>query len=256
MSNKINKDEELQNSNTLGSNAKNESSNKLIGNKRIKPDSEEKKENKKICNYCNKIPSCEYLEFDDSTTKQTFIDFFSKKIKDENFTKSLTEIINKTAINKSKSSNLICDNCFLDKFINGGLEKIFNAHKKESNSAEDIYLNEEGKNKLEKIYDVYSTSLSTAINKLKELKEKYAKTVQSTRELLGATAIQVMLSNNRDPFLDIKKRMDSCLNNLEEIDEKFGSLIIDFTNKEEMKMLYIGGINNSDNSIKNKLLSS
>ena len=257
MSNKTNEEnkEEPQYSITLSSNTKKESSNKLIGNKRIKPDTEEKKENKKICNYCNKIPSCESLEFDDSTPKQNIIDFFSKKIKDENFIKLLTENINKMTLNKDKITNVICDNCFLNAFINGGLERIFNTQKKESNSTEDKPQNEDQKNKLKKIIDLYSLSLSLAINKLKELKEKYMKTIKSTKELFDTTALQVMLSNNRDPFQDIKRKMDSCLKNLKEIDENFESLIHDFSYKEEMKILYIEGVNNNDNLINNKLLS-
>jgi len=253
MSNKINKEnkEEPQNSNTLSSNSKKESSNKLIGNKRIKPDTEDKKENKKICNYCNKIPSCDFLEFDDSTPKQNIIDIFTKKIKDENFIKSLTERINKTTLNKDKNSNVICDNCFLNSFISGGLERIFNTQKKESNSNEDIPQNEEGENKLKKIDDI---SLSLAIKKLKDLKVKYEKTIKSTKELLETIVLQVMLSNNRDLFQEIKKKMDSCLKNLSEIDDNFESLINDFSYKEEMIKLYIGGVNNNDNSANNNLL--
>ena len=257
MSNKINKEskEEQQNENTLSPNTKKESSNKLIGNKRIKPDTEEKKENKKICNYCNKIPTCESLEFDDSTPKQNIIDFFTKKIKDENFLKLLTEIINKTTLNKEKNTNVICDNCFLNSFINGGLERIFNTQKKESNSIEDKSQNEEGKNNLKKIFELYSGILNSAISKLKKLKEKYTTTITSTQELLSTTAIQVMLSNNRDPFQEIKRKMDICLTNLKEIDENFDSLIKDFSNKEKMKMFYIEGVNNNDNSTNIHLLS-
>ena len=258
MSNKTNEEnkEEPQYSITLSSNTKKESSNKLIGNKRIKPDNEEKKENKenkKACN-CNKIPSCESLKFDNSTPKQNIIDFFAKKIKDEDFIKSLTESINKTTLNKDRNTNVMCDNCFLNAFISGGLERIFNTQKKESNSNEDISQNEEGKNKLKKIIDLYSTSLNLAISKLKDLKVKYAQTIKSTKDLFDTTALQVMLSNNRDPFQDIKKKMDICLKNLKEIDENFESLINDFSNKEEMKMLYIGGVNNKDNSTNNNLL--
>ena len=259
MSNKANKEnkEEPQSSNTLSSNIKKEASNKLIGNKRIKPDTEEKKENQiqKICNYCKQIPSCELLEFDESNQKQNIIDFFSKKIKDENFIKLLTESINKAILNKDKNTNAICENCFLNAFINGGLERIFNTQKKEVNSAEDISQNEDGKNKLKKIIDLYSVSLSLAINKLKDLKVKYTKTIENTKELFSTTAIQVMLSNNRDPFQGIKRKMDSCLKILKEIDDNFESLINDFIYKEEMKILYIGGVNNNDNSFNNDLLS-
>ena len=249
--NKENKEEEPQNRDILSTNTKKESINTLIGNKRIRSDSEEKIEIKKVCKYCNKIPAYEALEYDNSTPKENIINFISKQIKDENFVKLLVEIINKKAINQDKKNNIICDNCFINAFINGGLDKVFNSQKTVLNQFQE---SEDKKNNLKNIIDLYSVNLSIAINNLKELKVKYSMTVKNTKDLFKTTALQVMLSNNKDPFQDIKKKMDNCEKNFKEIEDIFESLINDLSSKEELKMFYIEGINNNDDSSKNNLL--
>jgi len=253
MSTKGNKEniEEPQNKEISSSNTKKEALSKLIGNKRIRDDNEEKNEIRKICNYCNKIPISEVLEFCDSTPIKNIINFISKQIKDEKFIKLLTEIINKKTINQDKSTNILCDNCFINTFINGGLDKVFNSQKSELNIFQE---NEDKKNNLKKIIDLYSVNLSIAINNLKDLKMKYSETVKNTKELFNTTAVQVMLSNNKDPFQDLKKKMDNCEKNLKEIEDIFESLINDLTSKEELKMFYIEVINNNDDTSKNNLL--
>ena len=249
--NKENKEEEPQNKDILNTKTKKESLITLVGNKRIRSDTEEKIEIKKICKYCNKIPTYEVLEYDDSTPKKNIINFISKQIKDENFIKLLTEIINKKIINQDKKNNIICDNCFKNAFINGGLDKVLNSQKAALNPFQE---SEDKKNNLKKIIDLYSVNLSIAINNLKELKAKYSKTVKNTKDLFNITALQVMLSNNKDPFQDLKKKMDNCEKNLKEIEDNFESLINDLSSKEELKMFYIEGLNNNDDSSKNNLL--
>ena len=96
--------------------------------------------------------------------------------------------------------------------------------------------------------------MSIAINYLKDLKVKYSKPVNNTKDLFNTTALQIMLNNNKDPFQDLKTKMDISEKNLKEIEDNFESLINDLSSKEELKIFFIEGINNNDDSSKNNLL--
>ena len=265
MSSQSNKQKKEDSHNKLGHSPKNDLSNTLIGNKRERPKSDEKNGNNKICDHCNTVKS-DFLEIDDYTPNKNIIDFISKNIKDENLRKHMTDFIIKKFPNKDKYSqnksnnnqninkNIICIECFIETFTKGGLEKIFIGQKNENNYPIREINNNEQKNNLKEITDLYSINLNLAISTLKQLKVEYHKTIKSTNDLFSNLAIQIMLSNNKEPFQDLKRKMDNCTKNLKEIEENFESLINDLTSKEELKKIFIEGIYDNDNFSKNNLI--
>ena len=261
MSHKTNKQnkEDIIHINSSSSSTKKESSNALIGNKRIRPKTQEQIDNKKICNYCNKASSSDFLEFNDSTPTQNIINYISKKIKDENFKRILSENFNSMMIksdnkNQNTTNNIICDNCFLYNFISGGLDKIFNCHKTELNQSQDSTQSEEIIN-LKKQFDLYSLNIRFSINKLKDLKSKYSMIYKNTKDLFNIS-IQIMINSNKDVIQYLKRNIDECLINLKEIDNSFESLINDLSSKDNFQKLITEGSNNTDISNKNNLLTS
>ena len=249
----------------------------LTGNKRERTkesqDEEEQEQNQekknincsfKICNYCKNINAIEILEFDETTQNQTIIDYISKIIKDSNFIKIIKDnieyILKNKDNNKLKNKIIICSQCFLNIFIAGGLEKIFfekRDDKDESSNIQNKYLdlneNDQKKN-LKQIVDIYSINLNLAIKSIKDLKSKYSKVIKSANDIFKNTAIRMMLSNFRENFQGLKKKIDDCEENFKEIEDIFDNIINDLTQKEEMKKFCIEGVFSNDNISKNNLL--
>ena len=233
----------------------------LIGNKRERAKTEEEEqyeEQNKICKYCKSIDASDIIELNESCLSQKITNFFSKNIKDENFSKILKENLKKILNNEIKNKNIICSKCFLNNFISGGIEKLFLEKKGDNNIMEkDKFLgdNDQKKN-LKQIVDIYSINFNLAIKSLKELKNKYSKTIKSTNEVFENTAIRVMLSNNKEIFQDLKKKMDDCKENLKEIEENFDTVINDLTKKEGSKKFFIEGVFSNNIISKNHLLEA
>ena len=253
--NKQNKDDILH-ANSSSSSTKKDSSNALIGNKRIRPKTQEQSDSKKICIYCNKASTSDFLEFNDSTPNQNIINYINKKLKDENFKRILSENINMMIKTDNKNqnaiNNIICDNCFLNYFISGGLDKIFNSHKAELNQSQDSTQSEEIIT-LKKLFDLYSINIRLSINKLKDLKSKYSLILKNTKNLFDIS-IQIMINSNKEVLQCLKRNMDECLINLKEIDISFESLINDLSSKEDLQKSIAEGANINDISNKNNLL--
>ena len=248
----------------------------LVGNKRERSKTSENEEEQeqdqekkiincsfKFCNYCKNINALEILEFDETTKNQTIIDYISKIITNSNFIKNIKDnieyIFKNKDNNKKKNKNIICSQCFLNNFISGGLEKIFFKKKddKDDNNIQNKYLDlneNEQKNNLKQIFDIYSINLNLAIKSLKDLKTKYSKTIKSTNDVFKNTAIRIMFSNFKENFQELKKKMDDCEKNLNEIEDIFDNIINDLTQKEEMKKFFIEGVFSNDNICKNNLL--
>ena len=246
-----------------------ENKNILIGNKRERE--REKEETKKeeikednnivkICKYCYKIYDLDILEIDKTTQKQNIINFIYKNIKDESFLKLLKEnidniLIKKEQFFKNNHKTMICLNCFFNSFIIGGLEKIFKDENNENNFQINDLINNDQKN-LKQIVDIYSINLKLAINSLKKIKSKYSKVLGTTNEVFENAAIRIMFSNNKEAFQELKKKMDNCKQNLEEVNTNFDILINNLTSKEELKKCFIQGVFSNDDLSKNKLLTA
>ena len=257
---KINKDNSpnINNSEPISELEKNttENKNNLIGNKREREKTEEKEiNNNKICIYCKDLITSDYLEFEGTTPNKIILDSFSKLVSDEKFLKILQKDIDK--ISETKEINkkaIICHNCFLENFIKGGLEKIFVDSKDYISFMNKDIGNDEHKKNLKQIIDVYSINLNLAIKSLKNLKAKYSKTIELTYSVLDNIGIRVMLSNYKEAFPELKRKLDICKQSLKEVDENFDNLINNLSLKEELKKFFIEGIYSNDNLLKNNLL--
>ena len=259
MNEKLEKENITEKSKLKISQTSSENKNILIGNKRERTKEEEIKEdtyNKKLCKYCKNIYELDILELNKTIQSQIIIDFLSKKIKDELFLKILKEnidnILKKEDKNIEIKNQIICFNCFLNIIISGGLEKLFTEEKENNFQSKDLINNDQ--NNLKQIVNIYSINLNMAINSLKSLKSKYSKTIETTNDVFENTAIRIMLSNNKEPFQELKKKMDNCKQNLEEVKEQFDILINELTKKEELKKFYIEGVLSNDDLSKNNLL--
>ena len=212
MNEKLEKENISEKSKLKISQTSSENKNILIGNKRERTKEEEIKEdtyNKKLCKYCKNIYELDILELNKTIQSQIIIDFLSKKIKDELFLKILKENIDNILKKEDKKIEIknqifICCNCFLNIIISGGLEKHF--LEEEENKFKRKDLNNNVQNNLKQIVNIYSINLNMAINSLKSLKSKYSKTIETTNDVFENTAIRIMLSNNKEPFQELKKK--------------------------------------------------
>jgi hypothetical protein len=167
----------------------------------------------------------------------------------------LKQNIDNATSNNNLELNSFCQKCILNEFIKGGIEKIFSQKKTEENDKKE-------KNELDstkKVFDkkmgelisLYSLNLTMAINNLKKMKEEYSQTVKAAKEIFESSCIQIMFSKNKDPFQNIKKKIDDCKSNFDKIEQNFDNLINNLNQKEEMKTFLI---TNDNSNQKNKLL--
>ena len=239
----------------------------LTGKKRERPkvEQEDEKVNNKNCNYCKKSITADFLDLNKNKNIQneSIIEIISTQLKNEKFLKILKEnsekmkkliVDNNEIINTNK---IMCHNCFLNNFIIGGLEKIFMKQDNDINNRNILKDSDDQNNNLNQILDI---NLNLAIDSLKKLKEKYSKIIKTTNDIIETTngifekSKKSSLSNNNEDYLKLKKEMDKCKQNLEEIGKNFENLINYLSSQEELKKYFIKGVISNDNTYKNNLL--
>ena len=225
---------------------------KLIGNKRERETTEEDKITQKACTCCKSSNSY----FNESEDSKTIYDIFSK---DTEFMNILKQNIDSAKLNENLELNCFCRKCLLNEFIKGGIEKIFTQKKLQENDKKEKKEKQELEStqkvldkKIRELISIYSLNIMTTINKLKKLKDEYSISIKNTIEIFDASCIQILLSKNKEPFPNLKMKIDDCKRAFDKINENFNNLMLDLTKKEEMKPFILETDNNENE--KSKLL--
>ena len=226
---------------------------KLIGNKRERETTEEDKISKIICGCCKSENSDCILSTKDSIKSEEIIELFSKE---SEFTKLLKENIDKAISNNNLQLNNLCNKCLLNEFIKGGIDKIFSKKKQEENikpeKNEKNYL--DINSKIKELTTIYSVNLNYAILQLMDLKSKYFLISKNINKIFENVCIQLMLSKNREPFPDLKKKIDNSVKDFQDAENQFNNLLNNLIYKEDMKTFILDGILNNEENHKNNIL--
>lgn len=226
---------------------------KLIGNKRERETTEEDKISKIICVCCKSENSDCILSTKDSIKSEEIIELFSKE---SEFTKLLKENIDNAISNNNLQLNNLCNKCLLNEFIKGGIDKIFSKKKQEEN----IKQEKDEKNhldinsKIKELTTIYSINLNYAILQLMDLKSKYFLISKNINKIFENVCIQLMLSKNREPFPDLKKKIDNSVKDFQDAENQFNNLLNNLIYKEDMKTFILDGILNNEENHKNNIL--
>ena len=226
---------------------------KLIGNKRERETTEEDKISKIICGCCKSKNSDCILSTKDSIKSEEIIELFSKE---SEFTKLLKENIDNAISNNNLQLNNLCNKCLLNEFIKGGIDKIFSKKKQEENikpeKNEKNYL--DINSKIKELTTIYSVNLNYAILQLMDLKSKYFLISKNINKIFENVCIQLMLSKNREPFPDLKKKIDNSVKDFQDAENQFNNLLNNLIYKEDMKTFILDGILNNEENHKNNIL--
>ena len=226
---------------------------KLIGNKRERETTEEDKTSKIICGCCKSENSDCILSTKDSIKSEEIIELFSKE---SEFTKLLKENIDNAISNNNLQLNNLCNKCLLNEFIKGGIDKIFSKKKQEENikpeKNEKNYL--DINSKIKELTTIYSVNLNYAILQLMDLKSKYFLISKNINKIFENVCIQLMLSKNREPFPDLKKKIDNSVKDFQDAENQFNNLLNNLIYKEDMKTFILDGILNNEENHKNNIL--
>jgi hypothetical protein len=226
---------------------------KLIGNKRERETTEEDKISKIICGCCGSENSECILSTKDSIKSEEIIELFSKE---SEFTKLLKENIDNAISNNNLQLNNLCNKCLLNEFIKGGIDKIFSKKKQEENIKQEK--NEKNyldiNSKIKELTTIYSVNLNYAILQLMDLKSKYFLISKNINKIFENVCIQLMLSKNREPFPDLKKKIDNSVKDFQDAENQFNNLLNNLIYKEDMKTFILDGILNNEENHKNNIL--
>ena len=152
--------------------------------------------------------------------------------------------------------NNLCNKCLLNEFIKGGIDKIFSKKKQEENIKQEK--NEKNyldiNSKIKELTTIYSINLNYAILQLMDLKSKYFLISKNINKIFENVCIQLMLSKNREPFPDLKKKIDNSVKDFQDAENQFNNLLNNLIYKEDMKTFILDGILNNEENHKNNIL--
>ena len=231
---------------------------KLIGNKRErgkeKETTDEDKTQKTICNCCGSSGSEQIIFSQKIENTDNIIELFSKG---EEFMILLKENFDNLISKNDFKINNLCGKCLLNEFIKGGTNKIISQKnskekEKEKNTQEQIPPNWDKKAK--ELMSIYSFNLNYAITELKVLKDEFLQITKNVKEIFDSSCIQIMFSKNKEPFPDLKRKVDNCDKNIKDIKTKFDTLLKNLTTKEEMKSFVLNSVIDNSPNQRNDLL--
>ena len=87
-----------------------------------------------------------------------------------------------------------------------------------------------------------------------DLKSKYFLISKNINKIFENVCIQLMLSKNREPFPDLKKKIDNSVKDFQDAENQFNNLLNNLIYKEDMKTFILDGILNNEENHKNNIL--